>query len=137
MIAFLHRDAERQSGQAPQPLTEAIDIREQSALPRQCRQLQVNLAQRRRVSPIQTLRQGDRPPGPIEDKTDRRTSGQVGDAHQPGTVFVSEVIGAQPYYNAFAASAPSMGGGGGPSIQPGQLSLTMQLQVVYEIVDAE
>lgn len=51
-------------------------------------------------------------------------------------VAVSEVVGAQPYFNAFRSSADAMGGGGGPSIQPGQLSLSLQLQVVYEIVDA-
>lgn len=49
-------------------------------------------------------------------------------------VSVSEVVAGQPYYNAFRSAAMGMGGGGeGPAIQPGQLSLSMQLQVVYEI----
>jgi uncharacterized protein YggE len=54
---------------------------------------------------------------------------QVGDV-----LSVSEVIGgAVPYYaggfQEFAA-APGLGGGGGP-VSPGELTLTMQLQIVY------
>lgn len=48
-------------------------------------------------------------------------------------ISVSEVIGsASPLLNNFRAEA-AMGSGGGTSIQPGQLNLTMQLQIVYAI----
>lgn len=48
-------------------------------------------------------------------------------------VSVSEVIGASaPFMNNFRAEAVGMGGGG-TSIQPGQLELTTQLQIVYTI----
>ena len=52
-------------------------------------------------------------------------------------VSVSEVIGDMGYFagNFSQMSAPALGGGGGPTIQPGQLSLVMQLQVVYEIAE--
>ncbi len=51
-------------------------------------------------------------------------------------VAISEVIGSQPVYGSFRENAMGMGGGGGTPIQPGQLNLTMQLQVVYAIVPA-
>jgi uncharacterized protein YggE len=47
-------------------------------------------------------------------------------------ISASEVIGSQPVYGSFRENAMGMGGGGTP-IQPGQLDLTMQLQVVYAI----
>ncbi len=50
---------------------------------------------------------------------------------------VSEIVGAQPFFNQFATAAQGLGGGGGPAIQPGQLALSMQLQVVYEMVSGE
>jgi uncharacterized protein YggE len=50
-------------------------------------------------------------------------------------VSVSEIVGAQPFFNQFASAAQGLGGGGGPAIQPGQVALTMQLQVVYEMAD--
>jgi uncharacterized protein YggE len=55
---------------------------------------------------------------------------QVGDV-----LSVSEVIGgAAPYYaggfQEFAA-APGLGGGGAGPVSPGELTLTMQLQIVY------
>ncbi len=51
-------------------------------------------------------------------------------------VSVSEVIGSQPVYGSFRENAMGMGGGGGTPIQPGQLNLTMQIQVTYAIVAA-
>ena len=54
---------------------------------------------------------------------------QVGDV-----LSVSELIGgAVPYPGAFQefAAAPGLGGGGAGPISPGELSLTMQLQIVY------
>lgn len=53
-------------------------------------------------------------------------------------VSVSEVIGnSGGYYNAsnFNQLDRDMGGGGGTPIQPGELELTMQLQVVYTIAE--
>ena len=47
-------------------------------------------------------------------------------------VSVSEVLSQNLPYAQFRESAVGMGGGG-PTIQPGQVTLTMQLQVVYEI----
>jgi hypothetical protein len=50
---------------------------------------------------------------------------------------ISEVIGATGgyYNNQFMQSAVGLGGGGGTPVEPGQLRLTMQLQVTYELVD--
>lgn len=51
-------------------------------------------------------------------------------------VSVSEVVGGNGAYytsNFAKASAVGMGGGGGAPINPGELELTMQLQVVYAI----
>lgn len=48
-------------------------------------------------------------------------------------VSVSEILSQNLPYAQFRESAVGMGGGGGPTIQPGQVTLTMQLQVVYEI----
>ena len=50
---------------------------------------------------------------------------------------ISEVIGAAGgfYNNQFMQSAVGMGGGGTTPVEPGQLRLTMQLQVTYELVD--
>lgn len=47
-------------------------------------------------------------------------------------VSVSELLSPVMPYAQFRESAVGMGGGG-PTIQPGQVTLTMQLQVVYEI----
>jgi uncharacterized protein YggE len=49
-----------------------------------------------------------------------------------GVVSVSEVIGTVSPFNNFRADALAMGSGG-TSIQPGQVSMTMQLQIVFEI----
>lgn len=50
-------------------------------------------------------------------------------------VSVSEVVGtSSPLLNNFRAEA-SVGSGGGTSIQPGQLNLTMLLQIVYRIAE--
>jgi len=53
-----------------------------------------------------------------------------------GVVSVSEVVGnGGGYYNSnFAEVSRAMGGGGTP-VSPGQLDLTMQLQVVYAIAE--
>lgn len=48
-------------------------------------------------------------------------------------VAVSEVIGNTPIYSAYREQVMGMGGGNSPTIQPGQLNLTLQLQVVYAI----
>jgi uncharacterized protein YggE len=51
-------------------------------------------------------------------------------------VSISEVIGQGGGYfgGNFAASAPAYGGGGGgTSVSPGELSLSMQLQITYEL----
>lgn len=50
-------------------------------------------------------------------------------------VAISEVIGATPFFSN--AMAMGMGGGAGPSIQPGQLDLSLQLQITYELVQGE
>lgn len=47
-------------------------------------------------------------------------------------VSVSEVVGVNPLYLG-ANQAVGMGGGGGPTVQPGMLELSLQLQVVYAI----
>lgn len=55
-----------------------------------------------------------------------------------GVVSVSEVIGSGGgYYNAsnFNQLDRGMGGGGGTPITPGELDLTLQLQVVYTITE--
>jgi uncharacterized protein YggE len=50
-------------------------------------------------------------------------------------VAISEIIGATPFFNN-AMMAQGMGGGG-VSIQPGQLDLTLQLQISYALVQGE
>lgn len=52
-------------------------------------------------------------------------------------ISISEVVGNMGFFtgNFSQVSAPTLGGGGGPSLQPGQLSLVMQLQLVYEIAE--
>lgn len=53
-------------------------------------------------------------------------------------VSVSEIVGNNGgYYNAsnFNQLDRAMGGGGGTPVQPGELELTMQLQVVYTIAE--
>ena len=51
-------------------------------------------------------------------------------------VAISEIIGATPFFNN-AMMAQGMGGGAAPSIQPGQLDLTLQLQISYALVQGE
>jgi hypothetical protein len=62
---------------------------------------------------------------------------ELNDVELGQVISVSEVIGNMGYFagNFSQAAAPALGGGGGPSIQPGQLNLVMQLQVVYEIAE--
>lgn len=62
---------------------------------------------------------------------------ELNDVELGQVISVSEVIGNMGFFGgSFSQTAAlAMGGGGGPSIQPGQLSLVMQLQVVYEIAD--
>jgi uncharacterized protein YggE len=52
-------------------------------------------------------------------------------------VSISEVIGSNGgmYSNQFTQFSTGMGGGGVAPIEPGQLRLTMQLQVTYELLD--
>jgi len=53
-------------------------------------------------------------------------------------VSVSEVIGGNgggTYQSNFAKSAMGMGGGGATPVNPGELELSMQLQVVYSIAE--
>lgn len=53
-------------------------------------------------------------------------------------ISISEVVGSQPVFAGFREQAMfGMGGGGGPTIQPGQVNLTMQLQITYAIVAAD
>ena len=54
-------------------------------------------------------------------------------------VSISEVVGGNGgYYSSnFAEQARGLGGGSGAPIAPGQLELVMQLQVVYEIGEAQ
>jgi len=49
-------------------------------------------------------------------------------------ISVSEVVGSNAIAGSFRENAMAMGGG--TPIQPGQLDLTMQLQVVYAIAPA-
>jgi hypothetical protein len=49
-------------------------------------------------------------------------------------VSVSEVIGGNTYLNNFQAPTPGgLGGGGGTPVSPGELKMTMRLQVVFNI----
>ncbi len=61
---------------------------------------------------------------------------ELNDVKLGQVVSVSEVIGNMGYFagNFSQMAAPALGGGG-PTIQPGELSLVMQLQVVYEIAE--
>jgi hypothetical protein len=50
---------------------------------------------------------------------------------------ISEVIGSGGgfYGNSISAFQLGLGGSGAPPVQPGQLRITMQLQITYELVD--
>lgn len=51
-------------------------------------------------------------------------------------IGVSEVIGNVGFFAGnFSQAAQGFGGGGAPSIQPGQLDLVMQIQVMFEIAE--
>ncbi|MBW7884980.1 MAG: SIMPL domain-containing protein [Caldilineaceae bacterium] len=52
-------------------------------------------------------------------------------------VGISEIIASQGgfYNNSFASYEAGLGGGGGAPIQPGQLRLTMQIQITYELLE--
>ncbi|MEX1019615.1 MAG: SIMPL domain-containing protein [Litorilinea sp.] len=49
-------------------------------------------------------------------------------------IAISEIVGGG-FYPMAEGRMMSMGGGGGTSIAPGELEITLQLQVVYELVD--
>jgi uncharacterized protein YggE len=51
-------------------------------------------------------------------------------------ISISEVIGQGGMYNnQFSQAAAGMGGGGMTPVEPGQLRLTLQLQITYELID--
>ena len=48
-------------------------------------------------------------------------------------VEVTEVVGSSPYYGGYALETAKMGGMGGGPVSPGELEVTMQVQVTFAI----